>query len=273
MSLVLITGSAGWMGHYLTRGLSTPDRRLRLLDNVVSQGPGLPTSAEVIQASIEDFDSVRSASDGVDAVVHLAGIPKEAPFHEIVQVNVQGTYNILESARLNGVRRVVLASSNHVAGFQRKSPDTVLGDEVAARPDTYYGWGKAASESLADLYADRFGMSIVSVRIGQFAEQCTPDLRGLGIWFSPGDAVGLFEAALNAPVEGHVRVWGVSANSRSWLSLDGGLALGYRARDDSEQFAAALPDAPSESEDRLGGAFCDEPLGERMPPPPRPSAI
>ena len=60
---------------------------------------------------IRDLDAVAAAMDGVDATVHLAGIPHEDSFDRILETNVAGTYNIYEAARVKGVKRVVFASS------------------------------------------------------------------------------------------------------------------------------------------------------------------
>jgi uronate dehydrogenase len=63
---------------------------------------------------VQDFAALRSALAGVDTVVHLAWYMKSDQFHEqIVPVNVVGTYNVYEAARLNNVRRVIFGSSNH----------------------------------------------------------------------------------------------------------------------------------------------------------------
>jgi len=68
-------------------------------------------------------------------------------------------------AREAGVQRVLLASSIHAVGFH--TPASVEAVEVPTpRPDTYYGVGKVVMEALGQLYADRFGMSVVAARLG-----------------------------------------------------------------------------------------------------------
>ena len=86
----------------------------------------------------------------------------------------------------------------------------------APRPDTYYGWTKAAMESLGSLYSDRFGLTVFAVRIGAFQE--TPWSQvDVPIWLSPDDCVRLFRALIDTPVTGFRVVWGVSANATGWL--------------------------------------------------------
>jgi uronate dehydrogenase len=76
---VLITGGAGRIGRTLRAGLAAPDRPLRLLDLGEQEPPGPGEPVEVVRADLGDRDAVRRACAGVDAVVHLGGIPTEAP--------------------------------------------------------------------------------------------------------------------------------------------------------------------------------------------------
>jgi uronate dehydrogenase len=104
-----------------------------------------------------------AAMADVDAAVHLAGIPDEDTFERILDVNVRGSYHVLEAARRQGCSRVVLASSAHVTGFYPTRQR--IGPEVPVRPDSYYGVGKAFVENLGRLYADKHGLQVVCVRI------------------------------------------------------------------------------------------------------------
>ena len=113
-------------------------------------------------------------------------------------------------------------------------------------PDTYYGVSKAAGEALAALYAHRYGLEAICVRILSCFDR-PRDPRMLATWLSPDDAGRLFEACLTAPAPGFRVIYGVSANTRGgWVSLDGARALGYEPRDDAEAYAAEVlpPRAP-----------------------------
>lgn len=266
---VLITGAAGRIGTMLRPRLARPGRVLRLLDRVPLTAVG---AEETIVGSMTDPETMRAACADVDAVVHLGGFPDERSFADILTVNVVGTQVVLEAARAQGVRTVVLASSNHAVGFAERGPGATP-DDLPPRPDTWYGWGKTAMESMGRMYADRFGMDVPCLRIGSCADE-PYDIRSLATWLSPDDAGRLFEACLNPEVRGFRLIWGVSANTRSWWSPDAGAAIGYHPVDDAEPWAARLspapeaapagPDAAPAELRRVGGTFPDAPLGVPM---------
>ena len=255
---ILITGAAGGVGGLLRPRLARAGRILRLLDLAeLVPGPG----EEAIRASVTDLDAMVEACRGADAVVHLGGQSTEAPWAHVLEVNINGTYTVFEAARRAGVPRVVFASSNHAVGFH--TPDEYpLPENVTPLPDTYYGVSKVAGEGLGALYAERYGLDVISIRIlSCFPEP--PNLRALSTWLSPDDAGRLFEACLSAPAPGYRVVYGVSANTRGgWVSLDGARALGSAPRDDAAVFLEKLtaehgpidPDDPVFT--RLGGNFC-----------------
>ena len=212
---------------------------------------------------MSDLDEMVAACEGVDAIIHLGGISKEAPFEEILDTNVRGSYSILEAAHRQGVPRVVLASSNHAVGYYLRddSPPEGLPADLPPRPDSYYGWSKAAMESLRRLYVDTYGMDVFCVRIGScFVEPF--DVRMLTTWMSPDDGARLMEACLSTEQGGFRLVWGVSPNTRMWWSLAAGEEIGFHPVDDSEVFADKLiaqfgPADPEELLHRLvGGKFC-----------------
>lgn len=258
MGRLLITGAAGAIGTVLRRGLAARWDHLRGFDRR-GYDPEV-AGEEVVVADLRDPTAVADAVHGTDAIVHLAGVPSEAPFDEVLEDNIRGTYHVLEAARQHGVRRVVVASTNHVIGFH--PVDAHLDDHSPARPDTYYGVAKLAGEGLASLYADKFGLETVSVRIGTFRDRPT-HRRHLWTWLSHPDGIHLFDRCLVGPVDGHLVVYGVSANTRSWWSNPAGDALGYEPHDDAEAHLSEIeetdpwtsvdPDEPAEQ--RQGGPF------------------
>src|ERR1700749_2691894 len=216
--------------------LAAPGRGLRLLGVPPISAPCEP-GEEAVTAAVPHMAAMPPASAGADAVIHLGGIPTEDAWAPILDVNINGTYTVFEAARRAGVPRVVFASSNHAVGFTPRDAFPVP-DEAAPVPDTYYGVSKAAGEALAALYAHRYGLEAICVRILSCFDR-PRDARMLATWLSPDDAGRLFEACLTAPAPGFRVISGVSATTRGgWVSLDGARALGDEPRDHTEAYAA-----------------------------------
>jgi hypothetical protein len=97
-------------------------------------------------------------------------------------------------------------------------------------------------EGLGSLYADRYGLEVVNLRIVGFSLEPTEPAHMWG-WLSPGDTVRLVTAALTAPSVHVVTCYGLSRNTRRFYTDDGWAELGYDPQDDAEQYADRWPDA------------------------------
>jgi uronate dehydrogenase len=247
---VAITGAAGGIGTAVRNGLDRERFALRLLDQVP---PGDPHPDDELHVfDLRDLDATNDALRGADAVLHLAAYPDEKSFEEIHQSNVLTTYNVYEAARREGVRRVVFASSIHVNGFHPWGQPIAVTDRP--RPDTFYALSKVYGENLGSMYAERYGIEVVNLRIVGFAVD-PPHPAYLWGWLSPGDTVRLATAALTAPGVGFVTCYGVSRNQRGFYPDDGWAELGYDPRDDAERFADRWPGA--EQPELVGMEFTD----------------
>ena len=121
---ILITGMSGLIGGLCGRHLSG-----RNVVTALGRQPVEGFSTTI--ANIADYDAIRPAFEGIDAVVHMAASRGNQPFEVHLQANVTGVYNVFEAARDAGVQRVVAASSGAVvAGYERDEP---------------YGWSSAAA--------------------------------------------------------------------------------------------------------------------------------
>ncbi len=232
---LLLTGAAGGLGQVLRQRLKPYCEVLRLSDiaPMAEAGPG----EEVVQADLADAQAVHALLAGVDAVAHFGGISVETPWDPILQANIIGAKNLYEAARVQGVRRIVFASSNHVVGMYGQNE--VLDVKAAPRPDGFYGLSKAFGENLSRLYFDRHGIETACLRIGS----CTPeptDRRMLSTWLSHADLERLVMACLRAPVLGHTIVYGCSDNASSWWDNRGASHIGYRPQDSSEPWRAEV---------------------------------
>jgi uronate dehydrogenase len=205
----------------------------------------------------------------VDAIVHLGGYSVEGPWEAILQANIIGCYNVFEAARKNGVKRIVFPTSNHATGFYRR--DHTIDHRVYPKPDSRYGVSKVFGEALGSLYADKYGMEIFMMRIGNVNPKPI-DKRRLSIWFSPRDLAQLVSIGIDHPGIKFEIVYGVSGNKRSWYDNSNAVRLGYRPQDDSEVYAQEViarepPVTDQIAETYQGGIFC---TAEEVPNPAGP---
>jgi uronate dehydrogenase len=266
MHRVLITGAGGGIGRSLRETLRGVYPVLRLSDRV-ALAPARD-GEEVDQAELSDMAAVERIVAGVDGIVHLGGHSGEADWPVILESNIVGAYNVFEAARRAGVRRIIMATSNHAVGFYPRAQ--TIDHRVAPRPDSRYGLSKAFAEALASLYADKHGIGFLCTRIGNFGTEPI-DKRRLAIWISPRDYTQLVRIGLEHPDIRYEIVYGVSGNRRSWYDNSNAHRLGYRPQDDSEPYAEAVlaaepPGADPIAEEFQGGTFCAAEFTAKTPP-------
>ncbi|MCZ4125231.1 NAD-dependent epimerase/dehydratase family protein [Streptomyces sp. H39-S7] len=255
LGTVAITGAAGAIGSVVREGLQGQAEHLVLLDRVRIESSSATETA--VQLDLLDPTAVERALDGVDVVLHLGGLPDEAPLPDLLAANVLGTHHVLEGCRRQGIQRVVLAGSNRLTGFHPNSH--LIGTDAPVRPDGLYGVSKVAVEALGQLYADKFDLSVLCLRIGSFEEAPT-ERRHLATWLSHRDAIGYVRAALDAPRSpGFTAVYAVSANTRRFWKLPDLDTLAYTPLDDAETYAARIPgsDTPLDPHDPQGGPYTE----------------
>jgi uronate dehydrogenase len=267
MHRVLITGAGGGIGRALRETLRGVYPVLRLSDRV----PLAPArdGEEVDQTDIADMAAVAKMVEGVNGIVHLGGISGENTWESILASNIVGLYNVFEAARRAGVKRIVMATSNHAVGFYERAQ--TIDHRVVPRPDSRYGVSKAFSEALASLYADKHGIGFLCTRIGNFGTRPI-DSRRLAIWISPRDYTQLVRIGLDHPDIRFEIVYGVSNNKRSWYDNANAYRLGYRPQDDSEPWAGEILAAEAgQAKDPIaeryqGGTFCAAEYDAATPP-------
>jgi nucleoside-diphosphate-sugar epimerase len=171
-SRVLVTGAAGRLGSAVLRLLAAQGVAVVGIDR--TDPGGVET---FLTGSVDDVDLVAEAVVGVDAVIHLAAIPRPtlgAP-EEVYVNNVAATFVVLDQAARAGVRRAVIASSLSITGLpfspRPAVPDYVPVDEIMplliADP---YALSKQADEATAAMVARRDGMSVVALRFPMLGE-------------------------------------------------------------------------------------------------------
>src|SRR6266853_3190401 len=254
MKKILITGAAGDVGGHLRRELAGR-YALRLSD--IRPVKNLASGEEFVRGDCASLTDMLRATKGVAAVVHLGGFSVEGAWEVILRANIVGTYNVFEAARRNGARRIVFATSNHAAGFYRR--DQTIDHRIYPKPDSRYGVSKVFGEALGSLYADKYAMEVVCMRIGNVNPR-PMDKRRLSIWLSPRDLAQLVSLAIDRPGIRFEIVYGISGNKRRWYDNSNAERLGYRPQDDSEAWAEEVlrnekPGADPRTELYQGGPF------------------
>ncbi len=257
MKRVLLTGAAGDIGGRLRQLLKPIYPELRLSD--VKRPHDLHDAEQFIAADLGNLDAVEKSVAGVEGIIHLGGHSVEGSWETILNANIIGCRNLFEAARRQSVRRVVFASSNHAVGFYPRVKR--IGTDVTVRPDTRYGLSKAFGEALGALYADKYGLRVLCLRIGNLGDRPL-DQRRLSIWLSPDDLVQLIRIGLEHPDLEYEIFYGASLNERAWWDNSRAYAYGYRPTGRAEDFREqAMAEQAKLAPDPVGdyyqgGTFC-----------------
>ncbi|MDE0941958.1 MAG: NAD(P)-dependent oxidoreductase [Alphaproteobacteria bacterium] len=231
---LLITGAGGVLGKVARAHYQGKYPHLRLSDRVGMDPAG--SGEEIVQCDLVERERVEQMLEGVDAVIHFGGQPVEADWDTVINSNLIGAINLFEGARKGGAERIIFASSNHAIGMHARA--NTIDDHCEPRPDTRYGLSKAFGEDLGRLYAYKFGIRSMNIRIGS----CFPkpfDARSLASWLSFRDLCQLLDIGLNAEYQ-HEIIYGVSDNPTSWWDNSNAARLGYKPQDGSEDYRAEV---------------------------------
>lgn len=259
---LVLTGAAGRLGSYLREPLTKLAEELVSTDIVDDIG-NLYAGETYVKADLASLEQMEQVIDGADMVVHFGAIGDEAPFEQILGPNIVGAYNVWEAAYRKGVRRVVYASSVHAVGMHSRTDG--VGLDAPHKPDTFYGLAKCFAEDLASLYWDKRGVESVCMRIFSCAQ--VNNARALGTWLSYDDLIHMVERSIDTPVTKFTVVYGISNNDRCPVDNSKAAFLGYKPKDNAEQFAEqVLADTPAlDLNDPehlyLGGPFASVELG------------
>ena len=220
---ILITGAAGAVGSTLVKGMGQR-HQLRGFDRVE-----MPDLADSRVGDVADYDALLAAAEGMEAIIHLTGVDSE--WEKALSSNFIGTYNMLEAARIQGVRRVAYASR---AGVHGPLPEDVMRRvDMPPQPLGNYTVSKLFGEHMGYSYAHRHDLEFVAVRIGNF--NIKRDQPEHPHHLSHGDAVRVFEQAVVHPGVRYEIVYGVSDSTWPRYDLDHGRrAIGYYPQDKSD---------------------------------------
>jgi len=253
---IVMTGAAGGVATMI-RPLLRDRYEMVLSDRAAISD--LAANESFVEADMTDPAAMERLLEGADGLIHLGGQSVEGPWDAVLNANIIGLHNTYEAACRQGCQRIIFATTNHVVGFYRRQ--VTIDHAVMPRPDSRYGVSKAFGEALGRMYADKHGLRVLNIRIGN-VDHKPVDRRRLSIWVSPRDLVQLMRIGLEHPDIHFEVVYGVSDNARGWYDNRNAFRLGYEPRDQSEDYAAEATAADSVVSDDLvgeqfmGGGFC-----------------
>lgn len=259
MQKLLVTGAAGGLGTRLRKLLRGVYPDIRWSD--LRKPADLAPDENFMAADLADLAAVEKIAAGVDGIVHLGGYSIEGPWDTILNANIVGCYNLFEAAYRAKVKRVVFASSNHAVGFYPRAQR--IGVNVTVRPDSRYGVSKAFGEALGALYADKHGLRVTCLRIGNVGD-APVDKRRLAVWLNAEDLVQLIRIALEHPDIRYEIFYGISDNADAWWDNSNARRFGYKPQGKADAYlheamAAQAKLPPDPVGDRYqGGPFCSD---------------
>lgn len=251
---VLVTGASGLIGQLVINRLGD-----RYAFSGLSRRPltGIPYT----QASVTDADAVRAACAGMDMVLHLAAETQDYDdWDKVIDTTMGGTLNVFRAAQEAGVKRVVFASAGStMLGYQfdpastyaqladnklQRMPDDarMILHTDPARPADFYSVGKLFGEHTARLFSDRYGLSMLVIRVGAVLPEDKPTIvRELPGYLSHRDLVSIIDKTLSAPMDLRFDIFhAVSDNARRWRDIDHSRrVLGWEPLDSSDVFDPA----------------------------------
>jgi UDP-glucose 4-epimerase len=170
-SRVLVIGGAGFVGsHIVDQLLREPLRDIVVLDNFIRGVPAnlhqalQDSRVHMIEGNITDLELLRELMDDTDYVFHLAALWLYECVHEpraALEVNVVGTYNVIEAAQQAGVKKIIYSSSASVYGDALFTPMT---EEHPFNNRTMYGATKIAGEQFLRAFHEQHGLNYIGLR-------------------------------------------------------------------------------------------------------------
>jgi UDP-glucose 4-epimerase len=225
MAKLLLTGGCGFIGANRAPTLRSRGHEVTILDNL-SRGRREhlddASGYHIVEADIRDEDAVAAACAGQEAVVHLAAygsvVESVADPVENFQINVEGTFSVLNAARRTGVGRVVFASTGGALIGNAEPP---VDERALPRPISPYGASKLAGEGYCSAFAEAYGMSVTALRFA--------NVIGPISWHKKGAVTAFFKAIMSGEP---IRIFGDGKATRDFLyvgDLCQGIAAGLEA--------------------------------------------
>lgn len=241
MKTILITGASGYLGTAFLAALGS-SYKFRVFGRTPVEGH------DFFRGDVKSLDDLDRAMKSVDAVIHLAAATTDGTGisdFEYFQINTVGTFNVIEAAVKNKVKKVVYGSSICAVGF-RATPKLIMETDKCEPSDGMYGYSKYLSEQLCECYAKTHGIKIIALRTAMVVPQhkiTAPMNPFVRYWLGAvhlEDVIQAFRLALDNETISYGVYHVASGNRASKFDISKAKAeLGYRPKHD-------LNDLPSQ---------------------------
>lgn len=234
---IFITGGLGSIGSCVAEELEK-NEEYEVIRGTRSEGDG----NKIIHVDYDDPLSFIEVLRNVHTVIHLAYYLMNDNFvSNHIDSCLKSAYNLYESARVNGVKRVIFGSSNHIFGFYKM--DDHITSNSPYRPDCNYAVSKVFVENLGRYYSDRFGISVFNIRIGNFSHRYFGgNSKPLGeretyVWLSNPDCQQLFRKCVEHDEDcRYLQMFGMSNNTGCWFDTSDNEVIGYEPQSNGANF-------------------------------------
>lgn len=213
---VLVTGGAGFIGSHLTEKLVALGADVTVLDNLSTGNldnlTNVKDKIKFIKGDIENLEHCIAATTQVQIIFHLAAfvsVPGSMANPQLcMKTNIDGTFNLLESAKLNNVKRFVLSSSSAVYGQKQG----ICKEDDSCEPTSVYGYSKLLNEQYCKMYSNLFNIGTVCLRyFNVYGERQNPNAQYAAV-------VAKFTQQMqnNLPLE----IYGTGNQTRDFVSVN-----------------------------------------------------
>lgn len=212
-SKILITGGNGRIGKLIIPILKK-NFDITVFESVSKKKTN--NNNQIIYGDIKNQNDLQNAFSDVDILIHLAGIPDEDGFIEkLLPNNIEGTYNVFETAKNCGIKKIIFASTIQTVW---NYPNSIkINTKLPPRPFNLYSCTKIFGETLGRYYSDKFGISVVCLRIGYFLDhdhELLQDSEKSKMWCSPHDLCQIIEKSIDSKIKYGI-YFGISDNINS----------------------------------------------------------
>lgn len=225
MKKIIVTGGAGFIGRHIVKELLKKGYDVQVIDTLIDEFTNKKTPKETLlkyftkdfiknnihKIDITNHKKILPIFKNAESVIHLAAfISSPNSINEpskAFDVNITGTKNVLESARIHGCKNIILTSSaavyGSISGIKKES------DKVS--PENPYALGKYINEQLGKLYSDLYNMNVTCVR---YSNVWGPDQHDTG---SYAPAIGRFINQVNS--NSPITICGDGAQTRDFIHV------------------------------------------------------